>query len=279
MIYLILAVVSSMLVSVIMRVSERHIHNNISMLASNYLMCIVLAALCTGGGTLFPVCVPGFAFSVGLGAISGLFYMGSFMLLQWNTNKNGIVLSSMFMKLGVMVPTLMAIVVFREQPRLTQVTGMVAAVFAILLINLEKDGGKAASSLGLVLLLLAGGATDGMSKIYEELGEAALKNHFLLYTFMMAFVLCVLACLAKRQGLTRSDAAFGLLIGIPNYCSARFLLLSLADIPAMIAYPTYSVASIVLVTLVGVAVFKERLSRRQMAAMLVIFAALVLLNL
>lgn len=48
MIYLILADTSSMLVSVIMRVSEKHIHNNITMLASNYLMCSVLAAICTG---------------------------------------------------------------------------------------------------------------------------------------------------------------------------------------------------------------------------------------
>ena len=116
MIYLILAVTSSMLVSVIMRVSEKYIHNNITMLASNYLMCSVLAAICTGTWNLFPVSAEGFSFSVGLGLISGLFYMGSFMLLQWNVKTNGIVLSSMFMKLGVMVPTLMAILVFGEVP-------------------------------------------------------------------------------------------------------------------------------------------------------------------
>ena len=126
-----------------------------------------------------------------------------------------------------------------------------------------NGGGKAASSLGLVLLLVAGGATDAMSKVYEELGVSALKNHFLLYTFMMAFALCVVVCLV---------------IGIPNFCSALFLLLSLADIPAMIAYPTYSVAAIVMVTLVGVIFFKEKLSRRQILSMFMIFAALVLLN-
>ena len=278
MVYLILAVISSMLVSVIMRVSERYIHNNISMLASNYLMCTVLAAVLAGVGNLFQVGAEGFGFSVGLGVVSGLFFMGSFMLLQWNTRVNGIVLSSMFMKLGVMVPTLMAIAVFHEVPKPAQVAGMVIAVGAILLINLEKGSGKAASSLGLVVLLLAGGATDGMSKIFEELGVSALKNHFLLYTFIVAFALCVAVCLVKRQGLTASDLLFGLLIGIPNYGSARFLLLSLSDVPAMIAYPTYSVASIVMVTLVGVAVFKEKLSRRQIVSMLLIFAALVLLN-
>lgn len=203
MIYLILAVTSSMLVSVIMRVSEKYIHNNITMLASNYLMCSVLAAICTGTWNLFPVSAEGFPFSVGLGLISGLFYMGSFMLLQWNVKTNGIVLSSMFMKLGVMVPTLMAILVFGEVPKAVQVIGMIVALAAILLINLEKGSGKAASSLGLVLLLVAGGATDAMSKVYEELGVSALKNHFLLYTFMMAFALCVVVCLVKKQGVTK----------------------------------------------------------------------------
>lgn len=129
-----------------------------------------------------------------------------------------------------------------------------------------------------MLLLLAGGATDAMSKVYEELGVSALKNHFLLYTFMMAFALCVVVCLVKKQGVTKEDVGFGLVIGIPNFCSALFLLLSLADIPAMIAYPTYSVAAIVMVTLVGVVFFKEKLSRRQILSMFMIFAALVLLN-
>ena len=165
MIDLILAVVSSMLVSVIMRVSEKHIHNNISMLASNYLMCTVMAVICAGTWNLFPVSADGFSFSVGLGLISGVFYMSSFMLLQWNTKKNGIVLSSMFMKLGVMVPTLMAIVVFHEKPKMVQVLGMMLAVVAILLINMEKGSARAASSTGLVFLLIAGGMTDGMAKI------------------------------------------------------------------------------------------------------------------
>ena len=133
-------------------------------------------------------------------------------------------------------------------------------------------------STGLVFLLIAGGMTDGMAKIYEELGVGALKNHFLLYTFIVAFVMCVAVCLLKRQGLTKADLGFGLLIGIPNYGSALFLLRSLSSIPAMIAYPTYSVASIVLVTLMGVMVFKEKLSHRQGVSMMIIFAALVLLN-
>jgi len=248
------------------------------MLAMNYAMCTLLSLFYAGSINLFPR-ESGLGFALGLGVISGAMYLGSFMLLQWNIRVNGVVLPATFMKLGVIVPTLTSILAFGEMPRAAQIAGIVLAIAAILLIQLEKGSGRAKNALGLVILLIAGGSTDVLSKIYEELGSSALSDQYLLYTFAVALGLCVLAAMAKRQRLTVSDVAFGLLVGVPNYFSARFLLLSLSSVPAVIAYPTYSVGTIVLITLVGRTFFQERLSRRQVAAMGVILAALVLLNL
>lgn len=277
MIYLALAIVSSMLVSVTMRLSERRVHNNISMLAMNYLMCTALSAVFAGTADFFPR-AEGIGFACLLGVVSGALYLGSFMLLQWNIRVNGVVLPATFMKLGVLVPTVLSIVLFHEQPKLMQLLGMAGAVCAILLIGLDKGQSRARSSAGLVALLLGGGITDAMSKFYEEWGTAALENHFLLYTFAVALLLCALLAIARGQRLTLADAGFGLLIGVPNYFSARFLLLSLSSVPAVAAYPTYSVGTIVLVTLLGALLFSERLSRRQQAAMGLILVSLVLLN-
>ena len=71
---------------------------------------------------------------------------------------------------------------------------------------------------------------------------------------------------------------FGLLVGIPNYFSAKFLLGALETLPAVIVYPVYSVGSILVVTLAGVLLFRERLEKHQWVALGVILAALVLLN-
>ena len=277
MINLILAIASSMLVSVCMRLSEGKAKNNISMLATNYAMCTLLAVAFAGSIDLFPK-AEGLGFALLLGLVSGAMYLGSFMLLQWNIRVNGVVLPATFMKLGVVVPTLTSIFAFGEMPRAVQIVGIVLAIFAILLIQLEKGGARAKNALGLVILLIAGGSTDVLSKIYEEMGNSALSDQYLLYTFFVALVLCTLLAAAKKQKLTIPDVAFGLLGGVPNYFSARFLLLSLSSVPAVIAYPTYSVGTIVLIALVGRAVFDERLSRRQLIAMGVILAALVLLN-
>ena len=274
----ILAVVTSAMVSVFMRLSGRHVHNNITMLSFNYLMCTVLAALSTQTADLLPQ-AQGAGFTLGLGLLNGLFYLGGFVMLQWNIKRNGVVLPATFMKLGVLVPTLMAITVFGEQPTLAQLAGIAAALLAIVLIQFEKGHGKAANAAGLVVLLFTGGMADGMSKVYEVLGQPALENHFLMYTFFSALVLCTLLALFKKQSVSWKDVGFGLLIGIPNYFTSLFLLKSLAFIPAIVAYPAYSVGTIVLVTLAGWALFREKLSRRQIAALVIILGALVLLNL
>ena len=276
MIYLVLGILSSALISVLMRVSEKYRRNDLSMLAMNYLMCTVLAAVFTGG-PVFPA-AEGLPLTIGLGVISGVMFLGSFVLLQWNIRKNGVVLPATFMKLGVLVPTVLSILIFGETLRWTQIAGIAAAISAIFLM---QGGGreKAASMVGLIALMLGGGSTDAMSKIYEEVASAALKDHYLMYTFFIAMLLCIVVCVLRRQTLTPMDALFGLAIGIPNYFSARFLLLSLAEIPAVVAYPSYNVGTIVLVTVLGMLVFKEKLGRRKLIALGIILAALALLNL
>lgn len=278
MINLILAILSSMLVSVTMRLGERRVKNNVSMLAANYVMCAVLSYVYAGRLTLLPVSEPGFLFALPWGLISGCMYLGSFLLLQWNIRKNGVTLSATFMKLGVLVPTVLSMLAFGETPGVLQVLGIALAVAAIVLINTGKVGVRAASMAGLVALLFGGGLCDFTSKIYEEMGSAALSDHYLLYTFAAACVLCIALAAVKKQRLTLWDAAFGVLVGVPNYYSARFLLASLANVPAVIAYPTVNVGTIVAVSLCGMLLFKERLSRRQWVAMGVILLALVLLN-
>ncbi len=279
-VYLALAVLSSALISVIMRLSSDRVKNNLSMLAMNYLTCMIMAGLFVGGfWKLFPQS-PQLPSALGMGAVHGVLYLLSFMLFQYNVKKNGVVLSSVFMKLGLLVPMVVSILIFGEKPTLLQIVGFVVAVIAILIINFEpkKDEGKGKQGVGLVVLLLAGGAADGMSKIYEETGPRELSAQFLFYTFVVAFVLCVVLVIIRKQRIGKNEVLYGCLIGIPNFFSAKFLLASLGTVPAVIAYPTFSVATILVVTLSGVVIFRERLSLRQSMALAMILGALVMLN-
>ena len=273
--YLILALCSSAMVSLVMRLSDGKVKNNLGMLVMNYLMCTLL-----GGASA------GFAFvpdaQLGLtgvmGAVNGVLYLVSFVLFQMNVQRNGVVLSATFMKLGLLVTMVISVFFYGEIPGVLQILGFVLAVAAIVLINYRKETGSAGFKAGLPLLLLCGGMADAMSKIFEESGASDMGNAFLLVTFAVALVLCVFYMRAKGQRVQKNEILYGLLIGIPNFYSSKFLLWALVDVPAVIAYPVYSVGTILVVTLAGVALFRERLKKRQWLALGMILTALVFLN-
>ena len=180
-----------------------------------------------------------------LGICSGILYLLGFVLLQYNIRKNGVVLSSTFMRLGVLVPTAMAVLVFHEKPNVTQLLGFLVAVAAILVMNLKmgeaKDQSEKAADITelstekkkvpgivwLIILLLTGGFTDSLANVYDKAGNPDLKNQYLLFIFFVAFVCSVIGALlqVKKQKTNYVDFIWGFLIGIPNYYSARFLLL------------------------------------------------------
>lgn len=277
MLYLILAICSSAMVSICMRVSNAKVKNNTAMLCVNYFMCLMLS-WADGGFSAWLPKEEGLSTALLLGTANGILYLAGFVLLQSSIRKNGVVLSSTFMKLGLLVSILVSILFFGELPSVLQWVGCALAVGAILLMN--GPGGKAGNILFLLALMGANGMADGMSKFYEQWGTAALSGHFLLYTFAAALLGCLILTVKRGEGFPgKWDVGFGLLIGIPNFYSAKFLLGALGQIRAVVVYPVASVGTILTVTLAGVFLFRERLNRRQWAALGLILAALTLLNL
>lgn len=275
MIYLLLAILSSSLVSIFMRLSTHRVQNRYSLLAVNYLACSVLGAI-YARGNVFCVTAPGYGPMLIMGLVAGALYLLGFVLLQRSIRKNGMVLSSLFMKLGLLVPIVMSLVFFRELPSILQCVGFLLAVVAIVLINLQK--GARGFTAGLLILLLAGGSCDAISKVYEQLGNPVLSDQFLFFTFFFAFILCTALVLRQKETPGKQELLFGLLIGIPNFFSAKFLLAALTRMNAVVVYPTFSVATLLVVTLTGLFLFKERLSKQQWIALGMILLALIALN-
>ena len=223
--------------------------------------------------------VPGFSLTIWLGLISGVLYLTSLVLFQINTRRHGIVLSSVFMKLGLLVPIVMSVLFFREMPTASQAAGFCLAVFAIVMINLKSDGRQTGFGIGLIIMLLLSGGADVMAKVFDVFAPGSLSSLYLFYTFATACVLCLGLVLYQKERPGFREILYGVLIGIPNFFSAKFLLGALTKLPAVVVYPSFSVATMLIVTIAGVAVFRERLSKIQWIALAVIIGALILLNL
>lgn len=279
MLYLILAVLCSASMAVALRLGETFSENKFGILFGNYLTCTVTAYLMLPEKKLF---LSGGKVAAAAGLVNGAIFLATLVLMQRSIGKNGAVLSAAFSKLGIMIPALGSILLLGERPTALQAVGMGLVVAAILVINLEKGEGKIASKPLLLFLLIASGSADGMSKVFEIIGERQFDALFLFYTFATALVLCgiLLAAQKKENGRVQlRDLTAGLFVGIPNYFSTSLLLAAVTQMPAYLAYPCYSVGTILAVSFVSVLLLRDQMSRRQGVGCGMILAALVLLNL
>ena len=278
MISLCLAVLSSSLVSIVMRLSTNRVRHNLGMLTMNYIVCALLAGLFGGFRGAFDLSDPLVGLTLAMGTVNGALYLAGFVLMQLNIRKNGVVLSSIFQKLGLLVTLVISVVFYQEIPDLMQGAGFVIALAAIILMNYQKGSAGVGSRGALLAMLLSCGMADAMSKIFTESGVAALEGQFLFYTFAVAMGLCAVGMTVKGQKIGGREALFGTLIAVPNFFASKFLLGALESLSAVIVYPVFSVGTILVVTLAGVLAFRERLIKQQWIGIGAILVALVLLN-
>ena len=132
MLFLFLSVLSSSLISLFMRLGEKKRHSTMGMFVINYLVCSLLSCLFAGRIAVYTP-HPGMGLAMGLGTAAGILFLLCFVLLQLNIEKNGMAMASTFIKLGVVVSTLIAVFVFHERPRPVQILAILLAAVSILM--------------------------------------------------------------------------------------------------------------------------------------------------
>ena len=273
-------IASSTAITLIMRFSDKKTSNNMAMFMANYAVCSCLSYYyMTGAGTQVFQNAEGIGFTIGIGLISGIWYLAAFLFMQWNMRENGVVLSSTFNRLGVLVPTIMAMVVFKESPKMIQIIGIVIALVAIVLMQFEKGSDQGGNKkIWLVVMLLSSGFCDSLTNVYDKLGNPILKDNYLLYTFFVALLCATALTIREKNKISKWDLFFGFIIGVPNYYSSRFMFEALKTVPAVIAYPVSSVGTILAISVGSVILFKEKVSNQKKFALVLVMAAMALLN-
>ncbi len=301
MIYLLLAILGSASMTIILKVFREQKGNRYGILLGNYLTCILISFMMLPDKHQVIAASP---VTLVCGTIDGFLFVAGLVLMQSSVRANGAILTAAFSKLGLVVPLTLSILLMGERPQIRQMIGIVLVLCAILYMQMggkkerenpaaPKTGdGKTApggaeilkpAPILLILTMLSVGCSDSMAKVFERIGERSEDALLFFYVFLTAAILT--AVLAFREKMTSGKSMIpkemlaGVVVGIPNYFSSALLLAALTKLPGFIVYTAFSTGTILLVTLVSAAAFRERLKKSQIIGMGVILVALVLLNL
>lgn len=289
MISLALAIACSLVVASIFKLSGKRGLSRIGLLAANYAVAASISwatLLARGAVDLSQALSPAMLL---LGGVSGALFIGAFFLMALSTERSGMSLTVGAMRLSVVIPFAASWLIWDEAPGALRLAGMGAALGAFFLIAARPGAPgapgapkPASGAAALGALFLAMGVIDVLLKLYDERFAATHpKELYMALTFGVAFLIGAAETVRQRRltGRWPSLGALGLgvVLGVVNYGTVRFFLKAIQELSGTLVFPVNSISLVIGGALLGVLVWRERLSNKNLAGLALAAAALVLL--
>lgn len=302
MVYLMLAIVCSASIALIFKYTENANANRYAVTSANYFVAFMVSLLMVFYKGIFSGMTRELPFikeitllfttdhsilspyssaiwGLIIGGIFGPFFFLSFLYYQKSIKENGVGISGTIAKLGILIPMIFSIVIWKEFPSVIQWIGIVLSLVSILIVNLSQKSLETFDiKPAIILLFIFGGMAEFSNKFYQKYALNDYKDVFLFTLFFVAFLLSLFYTVRKKEVITKKDVLTGFAVGIPNLFSSYFLILSLASLKTSVVFPIYSAGSIVLINIGGFLLFKEKIARKNQVAILLTIIALVLIN-
>jgi multidrug transporter EmrE-like cation transporter len=299
MIFLVLSIVSSVLIGVVIRVNEGRGLDRLGVMLFNYIAATAFAfAACDRGALAGHILL-----LAPMAAASSFFFVTAFLVYMRAVGRLGLAVPVTITRLSVVLPVLGSMLLFDERLNRWQVAGLALALVAIVLFSdpgavqaaaegnrhLEggygrPTGGEAVARGGggviclAPLLFLLMGAGDFSLKVFREIFEPSLTMSFIFLVFAVSTLYTLGFLLARRRPIDRRVVAGGLLLGIPNFAAAYFILRVLRVYTGAVAFPLNNIGIILLSTAAGYLLWRERLRLRTGLAVLLAIVSVILLN-
>ena len=284
MIYLLISVACSVLVSVLLKLMQRRGIDTAQGIAWNYLAASLLCFTLLDP-PLSALAAPHAPWPALV--LLAVLLPGIFLALSASVRAAGIVRTDIAQRMSLVLSLLAAFLWFGEQADAQRLAGLALGLLAIVLLVLRPRAASTPAENGmsgwaLPLLVLVGYASvDVLLKHIAAAGTPFAAS--LQVAFVAAFIVMmgvqVVRSLHGGPSLTLPALGAGLLLGALNFGNILFYVKAhraLPDNPAVV-FSTMNIGVVVLGTLAGTLLFRERLSRVNLLAIPLAIIAIALI--
>ena len=287
MIQLVLCILFNTLLGVIFKYFNRFNVNLLPAIVINYFVCVLTGSIVSGKLTVgfSTFSQPYFLYCL----VLGFCFVMIFQVVALTVASHGVMVASIFQKMSLVAPTIIAILFFGESLGWMKAGGILSALLAIIMITYNKKQGPSGlaqlkSDLWYPLATFLGSCVIDVGLFLVDAKQVADgSDPRFVSTLYMCAGLCGLGFVGMRkiQGKLRwrwSDILAGIVLGVPNFFSIYFLLKLLKDgWDGSVVFPINNVGILTLSALIGLVLFSEKLTAKKAAGIaLSIFAILLI---
>lgn len=281
MIYLLISICCSVTVAVLLKLAKRYKISIPQAVTWNYLFAISLSI---------------FFFKPVTGQFSAVHTSTTHLLLGlllpvifWfqaaSVRQTGIVKTDIAQRLSLFIPLLAAYFLFKENFSTLKICGLSAGFIAIMLTLYKKSSSSQSGAWFYPIIVFIGfGLIDTLFKQIAQF-KAIPYTSSLILIFAISFVLSLAVIawqsIVQKQKLELINFFCGCILGFFNFFNILFYLKAhraMADNPATV-FAAMNIGVILLGTLVGVLVFKEKLSKLNYWGLAFALTAIILITL
>ena len=222
-----------------------------------------------------------------LGALFlGALFVSIFFVMAMTAQKNGVSVASIAGKMSVVVPVFFGIILYNESVTFLKILGIVIALVAVYLSSVkEEKTAKKGTLLFPILLFLGSGIIDTTLK-YVQTNYVADEDISIFsgslfgIAAIFGFVILVIKTLKKRTPFGLKNIVAGIVLGVPNYFSILFLIKALQNknFESSTLFTINNVAIVIVSTLVGLVLFKEKFSLKNKIGVALALLGIVLVT-
>ncbi|HSI68701.1 MAG TPA: hypothetical protein VK941_00595 [Gillisia sp.] len=267
MIYLLLSVLASSVIFVIFKLFQRYGVNTLQAIIVNYFIA------CTVGffGYLRNVDVTDIPYKPWF---TGTLFLGVLFIVVFNlaaitTQRSGLSVVSVATKMSVAIPVVFGITYFNESTGVIKVAGITLALVAVYLSSIKTSDGIAIKKKNLifpVLVFVGSGVIDTTIKYLEasyvqEADVALFSSTIFAVAGIVGTSVLIYQGFTGNLRITGKNILGGAALGVPNYFSIYFVVMALRSegFESSTIFTINNVAIVLLSTLFGIILFKERL--------------------
>ncbi|MFD0797697.1 EamA family transporter [Maribacter chungangensis] len=265
--YLVLSILFSSFIFVVFKLFVRYQVQTLYAIITNYVVAC-LVGLIFYEGDLDIGKLPYKSWFWGAMAL-GILFILVFNIMAATSQKLGVSVASVATKMSFVIPVVLSVVLYNDNLDGIKYLGIAIAVLAVYLASMKQAAESFKFSMLLLpfLVFLGSGIIDAAIKYFQEVhvpeDEFALFSSLLFFFAGSSGLLFILVKSYKQRiKLNPRNILGGIALGVPNFFSIYFLLLALnhAGLSSASIFTVNNVGIVVLSTLLGIVLFKEKLS-------------------